>query len=424
VLLDLPDFDSVQLSHRLEVDRVVALADLVLWVVEPQKYADAALHDRYLRQLSAHAAAMAMVLNQADLLTPREVDAWRDDMRRLLADDGLSGVPIAVVSARTGEGISELRALLRERVTDRHAAVERLAADLTVAAEALAASCGSARAAGVGHEERERVVAALEDAAGVETVVQAVADAHRRRGALATGWPFARWVKRFRPDPMRRLRLPETPGPAIRTSLPPPTDVQRAQVDTAARRLADRASDGLPAPWPRLVRAAALVADDQIADRLDGAVSGTDLRVTRPRWWRLAGVLQWGVAATALAGALWLLALGVLAYLRVDDIVPVPEIEGIPLPTWLLVVGVLTGIELSILMRLLNGAGARRRARRAAKALRAEIEIVAQELVVEPVERELEVHERFCAAVEAARAGPRPARLRAALRGPRRPAAP
>ena len=41
LLLDLPDFDSVETAHRLEVDRVVELADLVVWVVEPQKYADA-----------------------------------------------------------------------------------------------------------------------------------------------------------------------------------------------------------------------------------------------------------------------------------------------------------------------------------------------------------------------------------------------
>ncbi len=68
VLLDLPDFDSIERHHRDEVDRVVALADLVLWVVEPQKYADAALHERYLRPLASHAAAMAVALNQSDLL--------------------------------------------------------------------------------------------------------------------------------------------------------------------------------------------------------------------------------------------------------------------------------------------------------------------------------------------------------------------
>ena len=68
VLLDLPDFDSVETAHRLEVDRIVELADLLVWVVEPQKYADAALHHDYLRPLSTHDESMAVVLNQADLL--------------------------------------------------------------------------------------------------------------------------------------------------------------------------------------------------------------------------------------------------------------------------------------------------------------------------------------------------------------------
>ena len=93
VLLDLPDFDSVETAHRVEAERVVALADLVLWIVEPQKYADASLHDRYLRPLATHAAAMAVVLNQADLLGAADVAAWRKDMERLLAEDGVPKLP-------------------------------------------------------------------------------------------------------------------------------------------------------------------------------------------------------------------------------------------------------------------------------------------------------------------------------------------
>src|SRR3712207_1359172 len=62
VLLDLPDFDSVEISHRLEVDRLVRLVDLLVWVVDPQKYADASLHEQYLRPLARHAAAMLVVL--------------------------------------------------------------------------------------------------------------------------------------------------------------------------------------------------------------------------------------------------------------------------------------------------------------------------------------------------------------------------
>ena len=402
VLLDLPDFDSVEASHRLEAERIVALADLVLWVVEPQKYADAALHDRYLRPLATHARAMAVVLNQSDLLPAADVVRWRADMERLLAEDGLPKLPLAVVSGRTGDGVPELRRLLAGRVAAHDAALARLAADLDRALEPLAAGCGG-KPKGVRRDDRARLLAALEEAAGVPTVVRAVRDAHRRRGSLAAGWPFARWVRRFRPDPLKRLRLPETPQPRLRTSMPPPTEVQTAQVASAARRLADGAAEGLSQPWPRLVRAAATETDDQVADRLDRAVAGADLGVSRPRWWRVAGALQRALALVVAAGAVWLVALALLGWLRIEDVVPVPEVEGVPVPTALLLGGAAVGIALALLARLVNGAGANRRARKAARALGAQVETVAQELVVGPVERELAAHGALCTAIDSAR---------------------
>ena len=41
---------------------------MLIWVVDPQKYADAALHDRYLKPLARHADVMMIVLNQVDRL--------------------------------------------------------------------------------------------------------------------------------------------------------------------------------------------------------------------------------------------------------------------------------------------------------------------------------------------------------------------
>jgi GTP-binding protein EngB required for normal cell division len=398
VLLDLPDFDSVALTHRLEVDRIIELADLVVWVVEPQKYADAALHEGYLRPLASHAAAMALVLNQADLLSAADVRAWRDDAQQLLDDNGLRALPLVLVSAHTGDGLEDLRRLLEERVAARTAAVVRLGADVNTAAAELAAACGRGRG-GVRGEDRKRVVAALEEAAGVPGIVQAVNAAHRRRGALVAGWPFFRWIRRLRPDPLRRLRLPDSPAPAVRTSLPPPTDVQRAQIATAARTLADHAANGLPSPWPTLVRTAATGNDERVADRLDRAVARADLHMARPRWWSVAGWLQRPLAAAVLLGLLWLLALAVLGYLRVDDIVPVPEIGGVPVPTWLAAGGAAAGIALALLARLVNGLSARRRSRQAGRSLRRRVEKVADELVIAPIEAELHAHSQLCAAL-------------------------
>jgi hypothetical protein len=82
--------------------------------------------------------------------------------------------------------------------------------------------------------------------------------------------------------------------------------------------------------------------------------------------------------------------------------VPLPEVYGVPVPTWLLVGGALAGILLAFLARLVNGAGARRRARAAARSLRAGVEAVGRELVVEPVEAELDTARRLCEAVATA----------------------
>ena len=103
VLLDLPDFDSIEAAHRAEVDRLVRMVDLLVWVVDPQKYADAALHEGYLQPLAGHAAAMLVVLNQVDLLAGQG-DRAREDLRRVLGDHGLGDVPVLALSARTGEG--------------------------------------------------------------------------------------------------------------------------------------------------------------------------------------------------------------------------------------------------------------------------------------------------------------------------------
>lgn len=73
VLLDLPDHDSTEVAHRLTVDRLVEQVDMMVWIVDPQKYADAALHDGYLRPLARHAAVMVVVLNQADRLARTRV---------------------------------------------------------------------------------------------------------------------------------------------------------------------------------------------------------------------------------------------------------------------------------------------------------------------------------------------------------------
>src|SRR6478672_2953478 len=142
VLLDLPDHDSTEVAHHLEVDRLVALADLLVWVVDPQKYADAAIHDRYLKPSVEQQDVMLVVLNHIDTVPEERRQSMLDDIRRLLDDDGLDRVPVMAVSARLGTGIPEVRAEIARRSAEKQSTRARLDADIRDVAGRLAEANG------------------------------------------------------------------------------------------------------------------------------------------------------------------------------------------------------------------------------------------------------------------------------------------
>jgi len=137
VLLDLPDHDSIQPAHRKVVDRVLPLVDLLVWVVDPQKYADDALHSGYLRESVGMEASMVVVVNQVDTIPEGRRESLLQDVSRLLVEDGLHDVPVLALSARSGEGVPELRGVLEQAVGRRSVAAGRAAAELDRASRVL-----------------------------------------------------------------------------------------------------------------------------------------------------------------------------------------------------------------------------------------------------------------------------------------------
>ena len=397
VLLDLPDHDSTEVAHHLEVDRLVQLVDMLVWVLDPQKYADAAVHERYLRPLSSHRDVTIVVLNHIDEVVPAERGRMVEDLKRLLAEDGLDGVPVLATSATLGEGVPELRSLVARRVREKRAAAARLAADVTAVAGELQEQNGRTDPGQVRRADRSELVDAFADAAGVPTVSQAVQRSVARRGSQHTGWLVTSWLSRLRPDPLRRLHLDlGDAGKQLtglgRASMPEPTRVQRARVDSAVRSVADGIGSQLAPAWSDAVRRASVSRLERLDDALDRAVVGTDLGVSRtPLWWRVARLLQVLFALALLAGLLWLGGLAVLGYLQMPS-PDTPSEYGLPLPTLLLLIGVGGGLALAVVARFVNGLVARSRARSAERRLRAAIGAVTDELVLAPVESELSAY--------------------------------
>jgi GTP-binding protein EngB required for normal cell division len=415
VLLDLPDHDSTELSHHLEVQRLVTLADVLVWVLDPQKYADAAIHDRFLRPLSTHADVMMVVLNHIDEIPAGGADACLSDLGRLLTLDGLAGVPVLGTSATRGDGLPDLRSALTERVSKKKLARERLSADVRTVAQLLDKQTGTGSPQAVREQVKTDLLDAAVQAAGVPVVVGAVESATAVRARRATGWPVTAWLSRLRRDPLRKLHLASRADAdgdplvvqgaqrrAIMARMPQPESVRLARLDTAVRSVSDTVTTGMAPAWGNSIRTASTLRVANLAEALNVAVSKTDLGVAKdPWWWRGIRLLQWLLFFVALAGGLWLLVLAGAWYLRISVPDP-PQVGRAAVPTLMLVGGVLLGVIVALLCRPLCQLSARRRARRADVRLRAAIARVTDELVAVPMQVEIDAYTQCRRGLDAA----------------------
>ncbi|KAA0975315.1 ABC transporter [Paeniglutamicibacter gangotriensis] len=404
ILLDLPDFDSTMTANREIATKLAGKVDILVWVLDPQKYADAAVHHDFIRPLATHGTVTLVVLNQIDKLRENERGPVIDSLRSILVADGLAHPKLLGVSALTGEGIDALRQEIAGVVTERGATTRRLSADVAAIAEKMGAGSSLVELKLPAEPTKKALTTELAEAAGVDTVVSAVRRSYRLDAHKKTGWPLTRWLAKVRPDPLRRLNLKSADvNPTLnRTSLPIPGAAQTAQADSAVRRYAEQASSGAPAAWQGSIRRASRSGRETLPDELDQAIANTDIGArTGAWWWPVVSVIQWISLVTALAGALWLGALFAAQYFQFT-LPEVPKIEGFPVPTLMVVLGILLGIVLGLAMGVIARIGAAGRARKARKALTRAVATVAARSVIEPVGAEITRHNQFIGALERA----------------------
>ena len=397
VLLDLPDLDSVQVRHQ-EIARTLAgKVDVLIWVTDPQKYADAVLHRDFVRQYAGHDAVTLVILNQIDRLHEAERSAVLDSLTAITRTDGLTTAPVLATSASTGEGVEDLRSRLLEIARRKEASAARHHADLDLAAQRLREAADPA-----GLPERsdphaiDQLVEDLAVAARVDPVAEAVGASYRHRATGRVGWPALRWIRRLRADPLVRLGLDRRRGDSAvqRTSLPQPDAATAARSSGGVRRFADAVSDGGSDPWRAALRDRAQQHEDALPDALDQAVAGTDLRGRATSWWwPVLDVLQWIAMLAWVLGLAWLVLNAVLGFFGLPP-TPMPLLEGlgvpVPLPTALIVLGLAAGLLLTLAGGALIALTATRHRRRARRLLAARVREVAQDHVVDGVDHLLE----------------------------------
>jgi energy-coupling factor transporter ATP-binding protein EcfA2 len=403
VLVDLPDHDSALVRHREQVDRVLALVDAVIWVVDPEKYADAALHERYLRPLAGHAEVTFVVLNQVDRLPGEAADQVLDDLRRLLDEDGIAlgehgepGATVLPLSALTGEGVGELREMIGAFVQDRSAPALRLCADVEAVAAKLRPVYVAGGNTGLGERAREDFSARLAEAVGAAAAGEAAEREWFRNAGRACGTPWLRlwrWYERKR-MPSAALLQPQAPAEEELTA--------RQRVEQAVRTVAEEAAHGLPAPWGQAVREAAVRGAEGLPEALDELAvreaAETNGKPQRPAWWPAAVLTQAAMTLLQIFGALWL----------VGQIVGVLE-PGLLPPVLVMLAGIVGGPLVEWACAAASRGPARRYGQDAQRRLQEAAAACGRARVLDPVAAELmryrEVREQYATVSGPTRAG-------------------
>ncbi len=161
VLVDLPDFDSIVEAHRHIVSEVLPVVDVVVWVVDPEKYADPILHDDFLATMTRYEEQFLFVLNQIDRLG-EEVESAISSLNGHLTEDGFTSprvVGSTAVDLETAD-VADLATALAERWDTKAAAIAKLALDTRSVANDGWKACGSVDTREMGDRSRDDVALA------------------------------------------------------------------------------------------------------------------------------------------------------------------------------------------------------------------------------------------------------------------------
>jgi GTP-binding protein EngB required for normal cell division len=406
VLLDLPDHDSIETMHREEADRFVGVADLLVWILDPQKYADAALHRNYIVPYAQHAAVTLIVLNQTDVLQPGETEDCVADLHRLLEAEGLPGPHILTTSAVTGNGVEEFRQVLVDTVASRRARTQRLTADVDKLAERFTDACATGAVPAMVDERRaSALIGEFTEAAGVPAVAEAMESAYELRAVDYVGWPISRFAARLRRDPLRKMRLSALRD-ELRGAFTGPIGAQQGDVDNALQGVTDGVVADLPRPWRQSVRRAARAHAEELPDALGRALKDVLPAFNQvPGWWWLVKIWQYflvGVSAAGLGWILLIIAYGALG-LGSDPSNWVGDIGLIPYVSLIAACPLGIGGLTASMCRNVAALSAAKHGERVEQEMRARIATVARLKVLDPVAEELSVVALFRAEADTAR---------------------
>ena len=401
ILLDLPDMDSTATDHHQIASRLAGKVDFLVWVLDPQKYADASIHHGYLSELTGQRGNLLVVLNQVDTIADRDREPVTRSLRTLLDGEGIGQVPIILSSARSGEGLDAVREKFAVALKNKVQATRRLRADVDGLLSMLEAELAVPKVRVPGIMEQSELERSIAKAHGTNRIADAVQTSYKLRASTNTGWPLTSWLTRLRNDPLKRMNLGrgiDKPEISL-TSRPDLSVAENAAVDQAVVKFLNTATEDLSPRWSQSLKDGIHEQKTELANEIDIAIASCTLGVEKKSWWwPVTKFVQWLGVVVALAGALWLGGIAVAAYFQFN-LPETPRVEGFAIPTLMVFVGVILGIVLGIFGSFINKMVARLKRRKALKNLQNSVGGVVRRFIVDPTAHHLEQYNSYAALI-------------------------
>ena len=423
IFVDVPDFDSIASEHREIAWRLAQKVDVLVWVSDVEKYADAALHHDFLKAFTAHTEVSLMVLNQVDRLAADIHPRIKQSLEEILKENSL-GIEVLLTSATSGVGIDALSQKIHAAQKAKLAGVGRLKADAATAVMKLAPEVGvelkgqsnrnllgkkvlEVRAeiphllSQVPDEAEERATEALAQAAQLPAITKAVGQSYLKQAGKKTGWPLTRWMYSLSQDPLMRMRIgranqthrneDSTEEFISRSSLSLDAPQALAKINRGTEEYRSIATGQMSSPWDSRIRRIVDKESQALPDVADWVITHTDFTGKQRAWYFTAlNIIQWLAFFTASLGLIWLVLYQLAGFFQF--VLPKIEVDldfmTIPLPTLLLVLGIAFGILIATGARFINALSAKRRAQRAYKILFAALKQAVHETLTIKVNRE------------------------------------
>lgn len=391
VVIDMPDIDSIETRHADIAERLALRVDALVVVVNPQKYADARLHDEWLARLRSSHASVTVVLTHIDTIGGAERELIERDLRRLLSERGMKDATVLSVASTSGEGMpalvkhlsKEMERVSRQAVRARQGLRE--AAVLIRDAVGIDAAVRGIETDGMASD----LCSAAADLAGAPIIAEAVVASTMRAGRRAGGWLPLRWIARLGADPLRRLHLDEDSRVegATTPTLPTRSPSDEAAFVNAVRREVGERSSGRPSAWrARLVERALEGARDVPVAAHREVTDNMQVATGAPAASRFLGGLQMLAWVVCLVGAAWIGLVHLGRAVLIDW--QVPALGPVPAPTALVGVSLLVTVILAGINQGASRWAAGRRRRAVIRDLRGLCRDEVERAVVAPVRAE------------------------------------